>query len=127
SDTVPALERLRARGVVLGLVTNGDAGMQREKIVGFDLGRFFDVVVVEGEFGCGKPDARVYRHARGALGVNPRETWMVGDLLVWDVQGAQQVGVTAAGLARERHGLPSPAPTVPDRILGSLAELPTLD
>src|SRR5262249_61178984 len=58
ADAVPTLQSLRARGVALALVTNGDAGMQREKIATFDLARFFDVVVIEGEFGCGKPDAR---------------------------------------------------------------------
>ena len=126
-DAVPTLEELRARGVALGLVTNGDAGMQREKIAGFDLARFFDVVVIEGEFGCGKPDARVFQHALGALGVGPRDAWMVGDHLVWDVLGAQQVGVSAAWLDRPGHGLPSDAPAVPDRILGSLAGLTTLE
>lgn len=126
-DALPALEHLRARGIVLGLVTNGDASMQREKITGFALARFFDVVVIEGEFGCGKPDARVFRHALDALGVNPREAWMVGDHLVWDVLGAQQVGVSAAWIDRDGRGLPSDAPTVPDRIVGSLADLTTLE
>ncbi len=126
-DALPTLEHLRARRVVLGLLTNGDARMQREKIADFDLARFFDVVVIEGEFGCGKPDARVFQHALGALGVSPREAWMVGDHLVWDVLGAQQVGVSAAWLDRQGHGLPSDAPSVPDRIVGSLADLATLD
>ena len=126
SDAVPALQHLRARGVPLALVTNGDAGMQREKITNFDLARFFDVVVIEGEFGCGKPDARVFHHALAALAVSPREAWMVGDNLVWDVLGAKQVGVSAAWLDRDGHGLPSDAPAVPDRVLGSLADVATL-
>ncbi|PYM93981.1 MAG: phosphoglycolate phosphatase [Candidatus Rokuibacteriota bacterium] len=126
-DALPALERLRARGIALGLVTNGDAGMQREKIVRWDLARFFDVVVIEGEFGCGKPDARVYRHALETLGAHPRDAWMVGDHLVWDVLGAKQVGVSAAWLDRSRQGLPADAPVVPDRIFGSLADLTTLE
>src|SRR5262249_27090399 len=124
---IPGFEHLRARGIALGLVTNGDAGMQREKIERWDLARFFDVVVIEGEFGCGKPDARVYRHALDVLGANPRDAWMVGDHLVWDVLGAKQVGVSAAWLDRPRQGLPSDAPVVPDRILGSLADLTTLE
>ncbi len=126
-DAVPALQRLRARGVALGLVTNGDAGMQREKIARWDLARFFDVVVIEGEFGCGKPDARVFRHALDVLGASPRDAWMVGDHLVWDVLGAQQVGVRAAWLDRPRQGLPSDALAVPDRILDSLTDLTTLE
>src|SRR5882724_3818236 len=116
--------RPRRPGLALGLVTNGDAGMQREKIVRWDLARFFDVVVIEGEFGCGKPDARVYRHALETLGAHPRDAWMVGDHLVWDVLGAKQVGVSAAWLDRSRQGLPADAPVVPDRIFGALAAPP---
>src|SRR5262249_21561983 len=127
ADAVPTLQSLRARGVALALVTNGDAGMQREKIANFDLARFFDVVVIEGEFGCGKPDARVFHHALAALAVSPRETWMVGDNLAWDVLGAKQVGVSAAWLDRDARGLPADAPAVPDRVLGSLADVATLD
>ncbi|HEY7649362.1 MAG TPA: HAD family hydrolase, partial [Methylomirabilota bacterium] len=54
-DAVETLERLRAREVPLGLVTNGDAGQQRDKIERFELGPFFEVIVIEGEFGAGKP------------------------------------------------------------------------
>jgi len=84
-------------------------------------------VVIEGEFGCGKPDARVYRHALETLGAHPRDAWMVGDHLVWDVLGAKQVGVSAAWLDRSRQGLPADAPVVPDRSFGSLADLTTLE
>jgi len=126
ADAVPTLDHLRARGVALGLLTNGDALMQREKIARWDLARYFDVIVIEGEFGCGKPDARVFHHALEALRVRPADTWMVGDNLVWDILGAKQVGVRAAWLDREGRGLPPDAPAVPDRILGSLTELTTL-
>jgi putative hydrolase of the HAD superfamily len=67
-DTVESLEAFRHRGVPLALVTNGDASQQRDKIERHRLARFFDVILIEGEFGVGKPDASVYRHVLGALG-----------------------------------------------------------
>src|SRR5262249_246243 len=118
---LPPLGHPRARRIALPPVTNGGARGHRGEIARGAPARAFDVVVIEGEFGCGKPDARVYRHALDVLGANPRDAWMVGDHLVWDVLGAKQVGVSAAWLDRPRHGLPSDAPVVPDRILGSLA------
>jgi HAD superfamily hydrolase (TIGR01509 family) len=117
------LERVRAEGVPLGLVTNGDASQQRDKIDRFELARFFDVVVIEGEFGAGKPDARVFRHALDALGARAEQTAMVGDHLDWDVAGAQRLGMTGIWVDREGGGLPDGSPVRPDRIVRALTEL----
>jgi putative hydrolase of the HAD superfamily len=125
-DAVPALEALRRRGLRLALVTNGDARFQREKIARWGLARFFDCIVIEGEFGCGKPDPRVFRHALASLGVEPARAWMVGDSLAWDVAGARAVGLRAAWLDRAGGGLPAGARVVPDRVLHSLSEVPAL-
>lgn len=122
-ESLATLARLRGRGLPLALVTNGDARMQRDKIARHDLARFFDVIVIEGEFGVGKPDARVFRHALDGLGVLPRDAWMVGDHLVWDVAGAQGVGARAAWIDRQRRGLPASSPARPDRILHTLDDL----
>src|SRR5262245_22123267 len=92
-DARETLERLRARGIPLGLVTNGDAGHQREKIERHDLARFFQVIVIEGEFGAGKPDEVVFRHALDTLGVAAADACMIGDNLDFDVEGARRVGM----------------------------------
>ena len=125
-DALITLERLRARGVPLALVTNGDRRMQREKLERFGLARYFDVIVIEGEFGAGKPDARVFRHALATLDAAPAVSWMVGDHLEWDVAGAQAVGVRAAWLDRPGRGLPPASLARPDRIIRGLPELLSL-
>jgi putative hydrolase of the HAD superfamily len=122
-DALQALRRLRAADVPLGLITNGDAGMQRYKIETHALEPFFDVIVIEGEFGAGKPDPEVYHHALDALGAVAASTWMVGDHLEWDVAGAQRVGARAAWIDRPGRGLPSDAVARPDRIVRSLDDL----
>jgi len=75
-DTIESLERLRQDGVPLGLVTNGDATQQRDKIERYGLAGFFSAILIEGEFGTGKPDVTVYRHVLRALGAEPDEAWM---------------------------------------------------
>jgi putative hydrolase of the HAD superfamily len=120
------LEGLRGRGLPLALVTNGDAAQQRDKIDRFDLACLFDVVVIEGEFGAGKPDARVYRHALAGLGVTPADACMVGDHLEFDVDGPQQLGVRGIWVDREGAGLPDGTPVRPHRIIRSLRELTDL-
>lgn len=122
-DAAPALARLRAAGVGLALVTNGDAREQRDKLRRHGLARAFDVVLIEGELGYGKPDPRVYRQALDALGVAPADAWMVGDHLEFDIAAPQRLGLRAAWLDRAGAGLPPDCAVRPDRILRTLAEL----
>jgi putative hydrolase of the HAD superfamily len=120
---VGALEQLRARGIRLGLVTNGTGPDQRAKIERFELARHFDHILIEGEFGCGKPDLRVYRAAMEALSARPEDTWFVGDNLEWDVAAPQRLGLCGVWVDRARAGLPTGTTVQPDRIIQALAEL----
>jgi putative hydrolase of the HAD superfamily len=122
-DALECLERFRRAGIGLALVTNGDARQQREKIERWELAKHFDAMVIEGEFGAGKPDAAVYRHVLDKLAVVPGEACMVGDNLEFDVDGAQRVGVRGLWLDREGRGLPAATGIRPWRIIRSLAEI----
>ena len=102
-----ALARLRDAAPALGLVTNGAAAAQRAKIERFALSDFFDVIVVEGEFGAGKPDARVFWHATAALRAAPAASLMAGDNYECDVLGALRAGLQAVWI--EPRGRPAPA------------------
>jgi len=120
---IEAVDELKARGVKLALVTNGDAAAQRDKIARFDLVRRFDHVQIEGEAGFGKPEERAYRHALQALGVAAHEAWMVGDNLEWEVAAPQRLGIYAIWHDHLGAGLPPDSPVRPDRIITSIAEL----
>jgi putative hydrolase of the HAD superfamily len=120
---VEALRHFRERGIRLALVTNGRADSQRQKIERFGLAPFFDCIVIEGEFGVGKPDERVYTHTLARLGLPPEEVWMVGDNLEWDVAGPQRLGIKGIWVDFAGSGLPADSSVRPDHIVGSLAEL----
>jgi len=128
---IETLETLRGQEVRLALLTNGAAESQRPKIERFDLARHFDYVCIEGEFGCGKPDERVYRGALEALDAQPADTWMVGDNLEWDVAAPMRLGITGIWLDRRAAGLPDSATSKlfddgtrrPERVIRSLSEL----
>jgi len=122
-ETRAFLDALRARGLPLALVTNGDAVQQRDKIERHDLARYFGAILIEGEFGCGKPEERVYREALRQLGVRPEGAWMVGDHLEWDVFAPQRLGLTGVWIDRGGAGLPADADARPHRIIRSLSEL----
>ena len=120
---IETLRRLRERGVRLALLTNGDSATQRRKIDRFGLAPFFDCIVNEGEFGAGKPDERVYRHALAQLGATPDEVWMVGDRLDWDVAAPQRLGILGVWVDNAGNGLPASSPVRPDRIIRALSDL----
>jgi putative hydrolase of the HAD superfamily len=120
---IDALRHLQKRGVRLALITNGTAGEQRRKIDKFGLAPFFDCIIIEGEFGVGKPDERVYRFALEQLKVKPEETWMVGDNLEWDVAAPQKLGIFGIWVDLAGSGLPESCSVRPDRIIRSLSEL----
>jgi len=117
------LEYLSKNNISLALMTNGESEKQRSKIKRFNLERFFDVILVEGEIGYGKPDKEVYYMALDALKLEPDDVWAVGDNLEWDVWGPQQLGIYSIWNDYKQKGLPSSSEIVPDRVINSIAEL----
>jgi putative hydrolase of the HAD superfamily len=120
---IETLERIRSLGIGTALLTNGDSAGQRAKIAQFDLARYFDYICIEGEFGCGKPDERVYVGALESLRCPPHEAWMVGDNLEWDVAAPMRLGIMGIWHDRFRTGIPEASPVRPDRIVYGLSEL----
>jgi putative hydrolase of the HAD superfamily len=117
------LDRLKQLGVRLALITNGAAEPQRAKVVRFALAERFDHIQIEGEHGFGKPEERAYTHAMQSLGVEPGETWMVGDNLEWEIAAPQRLGIFSIWFDGYGAGLPSGCAVRPDRIIRSLPEL----
>jgi putative hydrolase of the HAD superfamily len=118
-----ALARVREAVPSLGLVTNGAAAAQRAKIERFALARFFDVVVVEGEAGVGKPDRRVFEQALGAVRATPERALMAGDNYQCDVLGALGAGLHAVWIDRRSCDATPVPPPRPHRTLASFVQL----
>jgi putative hydrolase of the HAD superfamily len=128
-DHLPGAEKvlhdLQRAGVRIGLLTNGAASLQREKIESSGLGMFFDAAVVSGEIGTGKPEPAIFHHLLERLGVAAGETLMVGNSLARDIAGGKHAGLHTCWLALE--GEEEPVGLVePDFTIRSLGELPRL-
>ncbi|HYM15107.1 MAG TPA: HAD family hydrolase [Dehalococcoidia bacterium] len=118
---IEALEALRAWGVRMALITNGEAKNQRRSVERFGLERYFDCIIIEGEFGAGKPDERVFRHALATTGCEPAGAWMVGDSLEADIAPAAALGLHAVWVNAD--GEAAPDGVRPHRVVRSIAEL----
>jgi putative hydrolase of the HAD superfamily len=117
------LETVRSRGIRMALLTNGEAKNQRRSVERFGLERYFDCIVIEGEFGTGKPDERVFRHALAATGCEPARAWMVGDNLEADIETPVRLGIRAIWIDESGNGLPADAAIRPHRTIRSVTEL----
>jgi putative hydrolase of the HAD superfamily len=117
------LHWLRSRNVRLALLTNGSTHAQRRKIEKWGLAPFFDCMLIEGEFGVGKPDERVYLHALEKLRVAPTDAWMAGDNLEWDVATPQRLGIYGVWVEVAGTGVPESSPVRPNRSIRTLSEL----
>ncbi len=117
------LKYLTGQNVLLALMTNGEAHKQRNKISRFNLERFFNSILIEGEMGFGKPEEEVYKRAMKELGLTPEEVWAVGDNLEWDVGAPQKLGIFGIWNDFSRQGLPSGSDIIPDRIIHDISEL----
>jgi putative hydrolase of the HAD superfamily len=121
--TIATLTELRSRGIRMGLVTNGTAAAQREKLARFGLEEFFEIILIEQEVGYGKPDIRIYELALELLGLSAADVWMVGDDLVGDVQAPQSMGIFSIWNDYKKTGLPPTSDAMPDRIVSDVSSL----
>lgn len=120
---IDAVSRLYHAGIRLGMITNGAEEVQNQKIERFGLRPYFDCILIEGAFGIGKPDPRVFNHVLVQLSSTPADTWMVGDSLPNDIAPAQALGIYTVWHDHRGVGLPAAAGLRPDRIIRSLNEL----
>jgi len=118
-----ALASLRERGHRLGLITNGSSDFQRKKLTRFALEPLFDIILIEGELGYGKPDRRVFERALAFFDVAAADTCMIGDNLEADIAAARGLGIPAIWHDAHGVGLPAQPIATPDRIIVSLNEL----
>jgi HAD superfamily hydrolase (TIGR01549 family) len=117
------LARLRERGHRLALLTNGCSLFQRRKLTRYTLEPHFELILIEGELGYGKPDRRVFEAALAHFDARPDEACMIGDNLEADIGGAQALGITGVWHDADGRGLPSETHVLPQRMIRHLPEL----
>lgn len=93
----------------LGMVTNGDPGMQSQKLDGLGLADRFEVVVHAGVDAPYKPDPEPFHLALEALDATPERAVHVGNSLGSDVAGAHAAGLQSVWLATDETD-PDPEP-----------------
>jgi putative hydrolase of the HAD superfamily len=90
------LQALRAQGLKLGIVTNGETEFQTRSIDALGLGALVDEVLISEREGLRKPDAQLFQRAAQRLGAPMAHCLFVGDNPVADILGAHAAGMRTA-------------------------------
>jgi putative hydrolase of the HAD superfamily len=95
----------RDRGIPLGLITNGPASHQWEKVRNLKINDWIpqEHIFISGELGVTKPDVSIFRHAGNVMGISGQDIYYVGDSFRNDVMGASNAGWTPVWLNKKRE------------------------
>jgi HAD superfamily hydrolase (TIGR01509 family) len=125
----PLLERLKARGFRLSILSNWPLAATIERYVEeHGWARHLDAVIVSQRIGTIKPHPEIFRQAAAILGSPPERILHVGDDWAADVVGASRAGWRTAYLRNRQTDTPLPtsAPdnaVEPDLVIDRLAEI----
>jgi putative hydrolase of the HAD superfamily len=120
-DAIPALDALRARGLIVGAVSNW-VWQLPELLHSLDLVSRFDFVAASARIGYEKPHRRIFEWALAEAGVPAETVLHVGDHVDADVEGATAVGIGAVLIDRDGRHAPDAVPAgIP--VIRSLDEL----
>jgi HAD superfamily hydrolase (TIGR01509 family) len=91
-DVIPTLEKLKKRGLIVGLITSLTKDMN---LICSNLGlaTYVDFVVTSKEVGANKPEPPIFLAALERAGVGASEAVYVGDQYETGVVGARGVGI----------------------------------
>lgn len=98
-DVKPGLEQLKALGVRLAILSNGEPKMLQSAATSAGISDLLDAIISVDEIKIFKPSPRVYQLISSHLDVAAGETGFVSSNS-WDVNGAGSVGLTAFWIQR---------------------------
>lgn len=132
ADLIPGaaalVRELKRQGYPLALVADGPSATFVNNLGPYDLYSLFDAYAISAEVGVEKPNARIFHHALGQLGIRPNQygrVVMMGNNLSRDIKGANALGIVSVWLdwAPRRSKVPADASQVPTYTIKTPGEL----
>ena len=122
------LGHLAKAGLRLGVITEGPAVKQAEKLLRLRLVEHFDpaAIFISDQLGISKPNPKLYRRACQLAAVEPGRAMYVGDNAPNDVDPANAVGMKTALCRRGGRHEDKPSRTPPTHAIANLEELEAL-
>ncbi|MDI6732876.1 MAG: HAD-IA family hydrolase [Planctomycetota bacterium] len=108
SDVPPVLETLSNTDLIRGVITDGLAIKQSEKLIRLKLYHLFTprAIFISDEIGISKPNIKLYQRVCNELNLPPDEVMYVGDNSINDIDPAKTVGmITVLSRRVRKHHL----------------------
>jgi len=105
SKVITVLSTLRKQGYKLGLITDGNVEVQRNKVKALSIKDFFNCIVFSDEYGIEKqkPNSFPYQKAMEELKANTEETIYVGDNPHKDFVTAKKLGILTVRITKGKY------------------------
>ena len=86
-------EYLKEKNIKIGICTDLTTHIQHRKLRKLEIDKYIDCIVTSEEAGLEKPNPRMFELCLKKLGLQPQETFYVGDSFKKDIIGANSVGI----------------------------------
>jgi putative hydrolase of the HAD superfamily len=120
-QVLEVLSQLRER-YPLAVVSDAQSAYALPELRAVGLHEYFDPVIISGDYGYRKPDARLFQTALDGLQVSPGQAIFIGNDGYRDIFGARQLGIKTI-LFRHTQDMTRPNEAEPDYIIREFAEL----
>ena len=124
-DVRPGLESLRARGVRLAILSNGEPRMLEAAARSAGIDALLDTIISVEEVKIFKVSPRVYNLGPERLGVGRSALGFVSSN-AWDIAGAASAGLSTFWIQRSAAEPPEELGFAADRVVAALTDLPRL-
>jgi putative hydrolase of the HAD superfamily len=122
-DVIPSLDRLRARGIKIAVVSNCTENT-RPVLVSLGVDALADALILSCEVGAAKPAAKIFRCALDRLGVTAEAALFVDDQPGY-CAGSVAVGISTVQIVRGE--LDGKVPAAGTREIGLVRSLPEVE
>jgi len=124
-DVEPGLQQLKARGLKLAILSNGEPRMLRAASSHAGIADLLDAVISADEIKVFKPNPRVYALAASRLGLSAGAIGFVSSNN-WDVNGAGAAGLRTFWIQRAAAEPPEQLDNPAGHVVHSIADLQAL-
>jgi len=107
----------------MAVVTDAQSAYAVPELRAVELLKYFNPIIVSGDYGYRKPDPRIFQKALDAVQARPEQAIFIGNDLYQDIFGAQQLGMKAIFVSYNQANTFSQTIS-PDYTIYRFAELP---
>lgn len=102
--TLELMNYLKSKNIKIAILTNGIFIDQASKLIKLKLDGFIDYLVTSDMCASDKPDPKIFKFLLSKMALSPNQVLMIGDNIVEDIKGANDLGIKTIHLKNSNFG-----------------------